>query len=52
LEKAGHYRLGAGQRPPTPHDIGRSVSLMYAASVLAALLFASVAALRSANRRP
>lgn len=50
LEKVGHYRLGEGQRRPASKDIGRSVSLMYATSILAALLFTVIAALRSADR--
>jgi adenosylcobinamide-phosphate synthase len=28
LEKVGHYRLGAGQRPPGPRDIARAVRLI------------------------
>jgi len=36
LEKAGHYRLGAGQRPPTSEDVGRAVRLMRVAVALAA----------------
>jgi len=35
LEKVGHYRLGAGQRRPTPADIGRAVRVMRAAVALA-----------------
>jgi adenosylcobinamide-phosphate synthase len=36
LEKVGHYRLGAAQRPPTPRDIGQAVRLMRIATALAA----------------
>ncbi len=34
LEKVDHYRLGAGQRPPTAGDIGRAVRVMRAAVAL------------------
>jgi adenosylcobinamide-phosphate synthase len=45
LEKVGHYRLGAGLRPPTPGDIGQAVRLMRIATALAAglLLIAHIA---------
>ncbi len=36
LEKVGHYRLGAGQRPPAVEDIGRAVRVMHVATALAA----------------
>jgi len=36
LEKVGHYRLGAGQRPPRSSDIGRAVRMMHVAVPLAA----------------
>jgi adenosylcobinamide-phosphate synthase len=35
LEKAGHYRLGAGERSPRPGDIRRALKLMRVAAVLA-----------------
>lgn len=38
LEKIGHYRLGAGQRPPEPEDIRRAVRLMYIVTGLAVVL--------------
>lgn len=38
LEKIGHYRLGAGQSPPTGRDIDRSVAIMTTACLLAAAL--------------
>lgn len=34
LEKVGHYKLGAGQRHPTPHDIRPARRLMVAAATL------------------
>jgi adenosylcobinamide-phosphate synthase len=34
LEKVGHYRLGAGQRPPTPQDIRPARRMMYNAAAL------------------
>jgi adenosylcobinamide-phosphate synthase len=42
LEKRGHYRLGAGLRPPAPTDIDRAVRIMLGA---AACAFALVLAL-------
>ncbi|MBS1252231.1 MAG: Cobalamin biosynthesis protein CobD [Anaerolineales bacterium] len=36
LEKAGYYRLGAGQRLPTAKDIGRAARLLWWSSGLAA----------------
>ncbi len=36
LEKVGHYRLGAGQRPPASEDVGRAVGLMRVAVALIA----------------
>jgi adenosylcobinamide-phosphate synthase len=39
LEKVGHYRLGAGGRPPAPEDIRRALHVMRAAvALLVALL--------------
>lgn len=38
LVKIGHYRLGAGQAPPTASDITRATHLMYAATALAVTL--------------
>jgi adenosylcobinamide-phosphate synthase len=35
LEKVDHYRLGAGQHPPTPAHIGRAVRLMRVSVALA-----------------
>jgi adenosylcobinamide-phosphate synthase len=50
LEKAGHYRLGAGQRSPEAADIGRSARLMRLTAFLASLL-ASFLLLRGLLRR-
>ena len=51
LEKVGHYRLGAGQRPPQAADIGRSVRLMRLAAVLGAGLLAGCSLLRERQWR-
>lgn len=40
LEKVDHYRLGAGQRPPTPANIQQSVRLLRQSVLLAAMLYA------------
>jgi len=45
LEKAGHYVLGAGLRPPTPADITRSIRIMKwvaACGVLLAFILISI----------
>lgn len=39
LEKVGQYKLGEGNRPPTPHDIQESRSLLKLATLLAGVLF-------------
>lgn len=46
LEKANHYRLGAGQRSPVPADIDRAVWTMYVAVMLAAGLLIGLTPLR------
>ena len=53
LEKVGHYRLGAGQKPAVTRDIGRSVRLMNAASLLAGafLIGVSLLAFQDGRRR-
>ena len=51
LEKAGHYRLGIGQRPPQMANIGRSVRLMRWAAGLGAGLLAVFLWLRGRPRR-
>ncbi len=40
LEKAGHYRLGAGLRAPAPADVDRAVRVMLAAAAFAAAIAA------------
>lgn len=40
LEKVGCYRLGAGQSPPTSHDLERSITIMTTACLLACVLVA------------
>lgn len=51
LEKAGHYRLGAGQHPPRPGDISRAVRLMRVATALFVGLLALLSALKQGRRR-
>ena len=45
LEKHGHYRLGSGQRAPTPHDVARSIHVMKIAAVLVAIAGVALACL-------
>ncbi len=42
LEKVNHYKLGAGQRPPTVHDIPRSVTRLRWATLLGLALLAAI----------
>jgi adenosylcobinamide-phosphate synthase len=51
LEKVGHYRLGAGQRPPTGVDIGRAVRVLEAAVALGAALLIGLCLVTGLARR-
>jgi adenosylcobinamide-phosphate synthase len=51
LEKAGHYRLGAGQRPPDRADIRRSTRMARCAAGLGAGLVAATVIVRGQSRR-
>jgi adenosylcobinamide-phosphate synthase len=51
LEKVDHYRLGAGQPPPTITDIGRAVSLMRGAVALGAGLLLGCSLIRARRWR-
>ena len=50
LTKAGHYRLGLGQRDAQPVDIMRSVRLLWGATAGALLICSLVRALMGAGR--
>jgi cobalamin biosynthesis protein CobD/CbiB len=39
LEKAGHYCLGRGHRPPTASDIARAIGLLLFSTTFACLVF-------------
>ncbi|QBS38693.1 cobalamin biosynthesis protein CobD (plasmid) [Thermaerobacter sp. FW80] len=47
LEKAGHYKLGAGLALPGPSDIERAVRLFYGTVAMAIVLACAVIALRA-----
>jgi adenosylcobinamide-phosphate synthase len=51
LEKVDHYRLGAGQRPPTTADIARAISLMRGAVALGAGLLLGCSLIHARRRR-
>jgi adenosylcobinamide-phosphate synthase len=51
LEKAGHYTLGMGNRPPDSADIPRALRLAGAATLIAAGLLAGIAVMRGSGQR-
>jgi adenosylcobinamide-phosphate synthase len=51
LEKAGHYRLHAGGRPPEAADIPRALRLAGGATLIAAGALAGIAAMRGRRGR-
>lgn len=51
LEKVGHYRLGAGNRPPEPGDVARAARLMWAATAIGAAGLAVIASIVERRRQ-
>ena len=51
LEKTNHYKLGAGQRPPTAADIGWAISLMRGAMAVGAGLLLGCSLILGKRRR-
>lgn len=49
LVKIGHYRLGAGLKPPVHTDIARSISILYVIAILTLLLCSSFILMQQYN---